>query len=154
MYQRRAKKLIDFLQKKGIKNKGISIHASYPIENIKTEINTVRLNIFGPDVFKYAEGLFYLSEKGKRRLSLAALYMQHASKPLVIHVYSDRAASRRNYTVLSEQRGNVIKNYLLTQGIAPEKVIVKAYGARNPLAVNRTREGRALNRRIILSFPF
>ena len=157
MYQRRAKKLIDFLQKKGIKKKRISIHASYPIENIKTEINTVRLNIFGPDVlrvFKYAEGRFYLSEKSKRRLNLAALYMQHASKPLVIHAYSDRTASRRNYTALSEQRGNVIKNYLLTQGVAPEKVIVKAHGTRNALATNRTREGRALNRRIILSFPF
>jgi len=157
MYQRRAKNIIGFLQKKGIKKKRISIHASYPIDNIKTEINTVRLNIFGPDVlktFKYAEGKFYLSEKDKRRLNLAALYMQQASKPLVIRAHSDRTASRRNYTALSEQRGNVIKTYLLTQGVAPEKVIVKAYGTRKPLATNRTREGRALNRRIILSFPF
>jgi|GEM_PF-1397925 len=157
MYQRRARKLIDFLQKKGIKKKRISIHTSYPIENIKTEINTVRLNIFGPDVlktFKYAEGKYHLSKKDKQRLNLAALYMQHTSKPLVIHAYSDRTASRRNYTAMSEQRGNVIKNYLLTQSVAPEKVIVKAHGTRNPLATNRTREGRALNRRIILSFPF
>ena len=39
----------------------------------------------------------------------------------------------------------------MAQGVPPEKLIVRAYGTSRPLATNRTREGRAMNRRIILS---
>jgi outer membrane protein OmpA-like peptidoglycan-associated protein len=80
--------------------------------------------------------------------------MQVQSRPLVIHAHSDRTASRKNYKRLSQQRGDIVKKYLLAQGVPPEKLIVRAYGTSRPLATNRTREGRAMNRRIILSFPF
>lgn len=157
LYKRRAKGLIDYLVKKGIKKGRVSIKSNFFVPNIKTQINIIRSHIFGPDVlkiYKYAEGRFYLTKKAKLRLKLAADYMLSKKKPLVIYAHSDRTASRKNYKRLSQQRGDIVKKYLLTQGVTPEKIIVRAYGTSRPLATNRTREGRAMNRRIVLSFPF
>ncbi|MDC9728890.1 MAG: OmpA family protein, partial [Methyloprofundus sp.] len=156
-YERRTKQLIKYLVKKGIKKSRITVKPSFSIANIETQINIVRTHIFGPDIlktYKYAEGRFYLTKQAKKRLKLVANYMQVQKKPLVIHAHSDRTASRKNYTRLSKLRGEIVEKYLLAQGVAPEKIIVRAYGTSRPLATNRTREGRALNRRIVLSFPF
>jgi OOP family OmpA-OmpF porin len=40
-----------------------------------------------------------------------------------------------------------VRAYLLTKGIAPERVTSKGYGITVPIAENDTAEGRALNRR-------
>lgn len=157
LYNRRAQSVIEYLKQKGVKKSRISVKPSFFVPNIKTQVNTIRSHIFGPDVlktYKYAEGRFYLTKEAKLRLNLAAKYMLVQKKPLIINAHSDRKASRKNYKRLSQQRGDVVKKYLLAQGLAPEKIIVRAYGTSRPLATNRTREGRAMNRRIILSFPF
>jgi outer membrane protein OmpA-like peptidoglycan-associated protein len=50
---------------------------------------------------------------------------------------------------LSEKRANAIKEYLITKhGIAPERILVKAYGKNQPIASNDTPDGQALNRRV------
>jgi outer membrane protein OmpA-like peptidoglycan-associated protein len=157
LFKRRASRIKAYLVKKGIKSSRISVKPSFPIVNIKTQINIIRTHIFAPDIlkkYKYKEGRFYLSKRDKQRLNLVAKYMLSQTKPLVIDAHSDRTASRKNYKRLSQQRGDKVKKYLLAQGLSENKVIVRAYGTSRPLATNRTREGRAMNRRIILSFPF
>ena len=51
--------------------------------------------------------------------------------------------------LLSEKRAKAIKDYLVSKhGIAPERVVVKAYGKSKPVASNNTPDGQALNRRV------
>jgi OOP family OmpA-OmpF porin len=49
--------------------------------------------------------------------------------------------------ILSDNRANTVRAYLLMKGIAPERVTAKGYGMTAPIAENTTAEGRALNRR-------
>lgn len=49
---------------------------------------------------------------------------------------------------LSTDRANAVKNYLISQGVKPEKVRSIGRGEANPVASNETPEGRANNRRV------
>ena len=49
--------------------------------------------------------------------------------------------------ILSTNRANTVRAYLLTKGITPDRVIAKGYGSSMPVAENTTAEGRGLNRR-------
>jgi hypothetical protein len=54
---------------------------------------------------------------------------------------------------LSEARARTVTDYLLTKGIAADRLRAVGFGTRRPLADNETDEGRALNRRVEL-VPF
>ena len=49
-------------------------------------------------------------------------------------------------------RAEVIKKYLIDEGIPAEKIETFGMGSENPIATNETLEGRKLNRRIEIRF--
>ena len=49
---------------------------------------------------------------------------------------------------LSQDRANAVKDYLVSQGVKPEKLRALGRGEANPIASNDTAEGRANNRRV------
>ena len=49
---------------------------------------------------------------------------------------------------LSTQRAEAVRQWLVTAGIAADKLIAKGYGHTQPIADNRIREGRQKNRRV------
>jgi OOP family OmpA-OmpF porin len=51
---------------------------------------------------------------------------------------------------LSEKRANEVMYYLITRGIAQERLTAIGYGLTRPIADNTTKEGRAKNRRVQL----
>jgi OOP family OmpA-OmpF porin len=51
---------------------------------------------------------------------------------------------------LAMDRATMVKNYLVSSGVAAKKLKVKSYGIARPLADNSTEEGRVLNRRVEL----
>lgn len=51
---------------------------------------------------------------------------------------------------LSQQRAEAVRDYLIDQGIAPERLTARGYGPHQPIASNDTAEGRAQNRRVEL----
>lgn len=54
---------------------------------------------------------------------------------------------------LSERRANSVKEYIIKNfGIDPERVTSKGYGEDRPIATNKTKAGRAKNRRIVANF--
>lgn len=51
---------------------------------------------------------------------------------------------------LSERRADVVRNYLISKGIAADRLSAKGYGESQPIADNATDEGRFKNRRVEL----
>lgn len=49
--------------------------------------------------------------------------------------------------VLSQQRADAVKNYLIKKGISAKRIIALGYGETKPIADNSTAEGKAKNRR-------
>lgn len=49
---------------------------------------------------------------------------------------------------LSERRAESVKAYLVRKGVAADRITAAGYGESRPMADNKTREGRELNRRV------
>jgi outer membrane protein OmpA-like peptidoglycan-associated protein len=77
------------------------------------------------------------------------LRMLYASPDLRIELggHTDSVGSERDNQQLSERRANAVRDHLIREGIAPERIEAKGYGESRPIASNDTEEGRALNRR-------
>ena len=49
---------------------------------------------------------------------------------------------------LSQERADVVRNYLLSQGVPPERIKAQGYGKTRPKVANDTPENQAINRRV------
>lgn len=155
LFKPRAQKIADFLVKKGIEASRIFIRPEFLPEDLEGNGKTFRIHVFGPDVLKlfwFHKGSTHLTAKEQQRLDLVALYMQYQVEPLIINSHTDGMGRKANNQVVSQKRGDAIKRYLYNKGVPEEKLIVRAYGERKPVASNRTRKGQAKNRRVELGF--
>ena len=64
--------------------------------------------------------------------------------------YTDNTGSAATNLRLSQARATAVRAYLASQGVAPNRMIAKGYGAGTPIAPNTTVSGRAQNRRVEL----
>jgi len=62
--------------------------------------------------------------------------------------YTDDMGSDRVNQILSQKRAEALRLALLAKGVADEQVRSRGFGRLNPIASNRTLDGRARNRRI------
>jgi outer membrane protein OmpA-like peptidoglycan-associated protein/opacity protein-like surface antigen len=72
----------------------------------------------------------------------------HPDIKVEIQGYTDNAESPSGSQKLSEERANVVKKYLVSQGIEENRITATGLGDKNPVADNGTELGRARNRRI------
>lgn len=72
-------------------------------------------------------------------------------KLIVIDGYTDNSGNALYNKRLSQQRANNIKTYLLSKGLEKKSIKAFGHGAKNPIASNKTKEGREKNRRIEFS---
>ena len=62
--------------------------------------------------------------------------------------HTDNTGSEATNKTLSNNRALSVRNYLISQGIAGERIRCNDYGFDRPIASNNTEEGRASNRRV------
>ena len=62
--------------------------------------------------------------------------------------HTDNVGSAATNRTLSRNRAMTVRNYLISQGIAGERVEYNGYGFDRPIAPNDTEDGRAENRRV------
>jgi len=65
-----------------------------------------------------------------------------------IEGHTDSVGSEALNEKLSQARASSVMNYLIEKGIASNRLNAKGYGESNPIDTNKTREGRANNRRV------
>ena len=70
---------------------------------------------------------------------------------VTIEGYTDADASDEYNLKLSQKRANAVKTYLISRGIAANRITSIAHGEQNPIADNETPEGKAKNRRVVIS---
>ena len=62
--------------------------------------------------------------------------------------HTDNQGSEKMNRQLSQNRAESVRNYLVDQGVSPERLAATGYGESEPVASNDTAGGRAKNRRV------
>lgn len=78
----------------------------------------------------------------------AKIITQTPNMQLTITGNTDSLASDAYNLDLSRQRAESVKEYLVSKGVDPSKLVTKGAGESNPIADNSTEQGRFRNRRI------
>jgi outer membrane protein OmpA-like peptidoglycan-associated protein/opacity protein-like surface antigen len=78
----------------------------------------------------------------------AQMLLQNPDIKIEIQGYTDDTGSDTYNLNLSLKRANAVKDYLVSHGVAAERLTAVGLGSQNPVGSNKTPEGRVLNRRI------
>ena len=107
--------------------------------------NDVRFN-----TFYFGKKSMRLSRKEKSYLNKLAEYVLLDSdyQYIKINSHTDSRGVRGKNLAISKRRANMVKNYLVNKGVNPKNFVIVARGEKKPKYNNRTKSGRAKNRRV------
>jgi outer membrane protein OmpA-like peptidoglycan-associated protein len=77
-----------------------------------------------------------------------ALTKQDSESKIVVEGHTDSQGGASYNQDLSEKRAQTVRDYLVTRGIAADRVTSQGFGLTRPIADNASAEGRANNRRV------
>lgn len=80
--------------------------------------------------------------------NITAILKEYSNAKFSIDGYTDSVGANKSNQVLSEKRANTVRDYLVASGIASERLSSIGYGEDNPIDSNKTKKGRANNRRV------
>jgi len=124
-------------------------------EEIKAHEQQVRGNEhFG--IYSLGENILFAEGKSEIRLEamdnlnqvIASIKQRYPDGEVRIYGFTDTTASTETNKVLSADRANAVKKYMVAAGIPEDHISVFAEGEADPVASNNTASGRALNRRV------
>jgi outer membrane protein OmpA-like peptidoglycan-associated protein len=78
---------------------------------------------------------------------LVQLLSENPTLRIEIGGHTDNIGKTADNLLLSQNRAQSVRDYLIKKNINPERLTAKGYGASQPVADNRTDTGRARNRR-------
>jgi OOP family OmpA-OmpF porin len=104
------------------------------------------------------EGVEFDNDKATLRqesfaiLDKTAASMQHwADAKIEVGGHTDSVGTDDYNMALSQRRAETVRDYLISKGIAADRLTAKGYGETKPVADNATEEGRFKNRRVELT---
>ena len=81
--------------------------------------------------------------------SIVSVLKEHKEiKKIIIKGYTDSRGSKRYNEKLSRNRAREVMRYFVKKGINKNRLEYKGFGPLNPIADNKTKDGRAKNRRV------
>jgi OOP family OmpA-OmpF porin len=81
---------------------------------------------------------------------VAADLAKYPKLRIEVRGHTDGSGSDRYNMQLSQRRATAVRDYLISQGVAPGQLEARGYGESMLIADDRTAEGRARNRRVVL----
>jgi outer membrane protein OmpA-like peptidoglycan-associated protein len=101
---------------------------------------------------QFAENNSKILSKSYHSLDALCSWMNwHTGIKIRIAGYTDNVGKKAANIKLSRTRAQNVANYLIKKGVNPERIVVKGYGRKRPVASNKTAAGRAFNRRVEVS---
>lgn len=118
--------------------------------SVSREGDEIVLNMPGDITFK--SGSDDLSSDFYKVLNSVAKVLNKYDKTIITVVgFTDNTGSDKTNLALSKKRAESVAAYLQNQKVKPERFVVDGLGESEPIASNKTAEGRAKNRRVEIS---
>lgn len=124
---------------------GPASNSGCPVINVTVieKVNKAAQNIF------FTTGSAKLLPKSFSSLKdVVQILNENPSYKIDIDGYTDNTGKEDKNQVLSEQRANSVKDYLISNGIDSNRITATGHGINDPIADNKTAAGRAKNRRV------
>ncbi|MBI5375354.1 MAG: OmpA family protein [Candidatus Schekmanbacteria bacterium] len=115
--------------------------------SVKSEGNNLIVNMKGDALFATDSSSLQAGAFNNLR-EIAGILKKYPDTKVVIKGYTDSVGTDDYNQKLSENRANSVKNVLLGEGVASERITTIGYGKSFPVASNDTPEGRQMNRRV------
>ncbi len=97
----------------------------------------------------FEPNMTHINDTNRQQLDeLVTLLQQHPGIKLEIGGYTDRSGIPEKNLIISQNRAKAVYEYLVTQGVASDRLTHAGFGDANPIAPNKYRWGRDKNRRI------
>ncbi|MDR3167733.1 MAG: OmpA family protein [Treponema sp.] len=90
-----------------------------------------------------------LSGEQEKLDKIAEILQRYPDRDILVGGHTALAGSQAGQLALSQERAAAVADYLIGKQVrTPDRVMVRGYGAENPLADNATEAGRQRNRRV------
>ena len=91
-----------------------------------------------------------IREDGRQTLNRQAEWLKkYTNYQITIAGHCDERGTREYNLALGERRANAAKNYLVSLGVAPDRLSTVSYGKERPIAVGSNEDAWARNRRAV-----
>ena len=92
---------------------------------------------------------YTLKPEAREKLAkVSGILLAYPDLKVQVEGYTDNVGGDQYNLTLSQQRGDAVRAYLVSQGVSPDNITATGYGMSNPIADNSTAAGRAQNRRV------
>lgn len=118
------------------------------IAQVKEEQRGVVITLDGQVLFVTAKAELLPIARDRLNQVAKSLKELDDDKLVSIEGFTDSRGADDTNLKLSQDRANAVKDYLVSQGVKPEKLRALGRGEASPVASNDTPEGRANNRRV------
>ncbi|MEO7793420.1 MAG: OmpA family protein [Thermoanaerobaculia bacterium] len=108
--------------------------------------------VLSDDKVKFGFDKAVLSDEARAALDAFAAQLKTENRNVYVEVqgHTDNVGGELYNEKLGKQRAEAVEEYLAKQGIPLFRIESISYGESEPVADNKTREGRAQNRRVVL----
>jgi len=115
---------------------------------VKTQLNSNPLTLY----FDTGQTQIAMTETDRLKIADMIHYIDHVeNSKLDVVGYTDNVGNRETNIHIGQQRADFAKNYLIQNGVVPDKISSSSKGPDNPLQSNATKEGQAKNRRTVIT---
>ncbi|MEJ5961837.1 OmpA family protein [Pedobacter immunditicola] len=134
------------------------------VKDTDTELNGIKKDLPENQVERTNEGIkftfsneilfptnsSYLNENSSKNIAAVARVITEKGdgREILVEGHSDKTGTSEYNQWLSEKRAVSVKNQLVKLGIAADRIKTAGIGDTNPIADNKTKEGRLINRRV------
>ena len=110
------------------------------------------IQVFLKNDILFDVGSAELSAQAMQTLTdLNRVLKKYPKNRIVVQGFTDSTGSEEFNKKLSQQRAQAVYNFLVGSGLKTLSITYVGFGETNPIASNDTEEGRAKNRRVVLS---
>ena len=124
------------------------------LANTEVEVNRVgdEIRLVMPESITFATGSYQLNNSAASSLnSVGSVLAQYTDTTVRVIGHTDSTGSDSVNEPLSRNRASSVANYLVSRGVASNRITTAGMGSRQPVATNSTAAGRAENRRVEIS---
>lgn len=115
------------------------------IEGVQKAGKSLRLSMTGAS---FESSSVQLSEESKTQFTQAAETIAKSDVSVRVEGYTDSSGNLTKNHSLSQARADSVKAFLVEHGVRAERISARGFGPSKPIADNKTKEGRAKNRRV------